>query len=204
MAASTPLRPYASAPARRNRQLVVDVLAVLLLVGLGWLALKVHTSLDQLATPGDRLASAGAGLQENLASAAEAAGGVPFAGDQLKAAIDQASQAAAEVEDAGRRQADGARTAADWVGWAVFVLPALSLLLVWLPRRWAYARRAGQTVRIAASVEGADLLALRALTTQPLRRLHTVSASPAEEWRRGDAGTIAMLARLELDSLGLR
>jgi hypothetical protein len=75
---------------------------------------------------------------------------------------------------------------------------------LWLPRRVGYALLAGRTKQVAGSVEGADLLALRALSRQPLQRLQSVSRSPAEDWRRGDAGTIAMLARLELDDLGLR
>lgn len=199
-----PLRPYASNPARRIRQVTADVLVVVLLAVLAWLAVQVHDAVEGLAGPGEDLVAAGQGLRDNLGEASDVAGGVPVVGEELQAPIEQASEAALTVEEAGARQVEAARTAADWLGWAVFLLPGLALLAVWLPRRWMYASLAGRTQRVASSVEGADLLALRALTRQPLSRLESVSRSPAEDWRRGDAGTIAMLARLELDDLGLR
>lgn len=198
------LRPYASDPRHRVRQVVGDLLVVAVLVLAGWIAVQVHDAVEALAAPGDQLAAAGAGLGENLIEAGDVAGDLPLVGDQLASAIAQAGEAAAVVEDAGRRQADAARSAADWIGWAVFLLPSLALLAAWLPRRLSYALLAARTRRLADSSEGADLIALRALTHQPLQRLQSVSRAPAQEWRRGDAGTIALLARLELDDLGLR
>jgi hypothetical protein len=197
------LRPYASHPARRLRQVVSDVLVVVVLGLLGYVALQVHDAIERLDGPGKELMSAGQGLQDNLGKASDAASEVPVVGDELATPIEEASDAAATVEEAGRRQVNAAHGAANWVGWAVFLLPGLGLLAYWLPRRLGYARLAGHTKQVASSVEGADLLALRALNRQPLHRLQAVSRSPAEEWRRGDAGTIAMLARLELDELGL-
>ena len=198
------LRPYASNPARRNRQIAADVLMLVVLALLAYVAVQVHDAIDGLGGPGEDLMSAGQGLQDNLATASEAAGGVAVVGDELQAPIEEASAAAGVVTDAGARQVEVAQSAANWVGWAVFLLPALAVLALYVPRRWAYAVQAGRTRQVASSVEGADLLALRALTRQPLQKLQSVSRSPAEEWRRGDAGTIAMLARLELDDLGLR
>lgn len=198
------LRPYASDPRHRVRQVVGDLLVVAVLVLAGWIAVQVHDAVEALAAPGDQLAAAGAGLGENLIEAGDVAGDLPLVGDQLASAIAQAGEAAAVVEDAGRRQADAARSAADWIGWAVFLLPSLALLAAWLPRRLSYALLAARTRQLADSSEGADLIALRALTHQPLQRLQSVSRAPAQEWRRGDAGTIALLARLELDDLGLR
>lgn len=199
-----PLRPYASNPARRLRQVVADVLVLVVLASLAWVALQVHDAIEELDRPGEELMSAGQGLQDNLGEASDAAQEVPVVGDDLAAPIEEAGDAAATVEEAGRRQVSAAHGAANWVGWAVFLLPALTLVALWLPRRLSYARLAGSTKQLASSVEGADLLALRALSRQPLHRLQSVSRSPAEEWRRGDAGTIAMLARLELDDVGLR
>lgn len=204
MAFTASLSPYASDPRRRIRQVLGDLLVVAVLVLAGWIAVQVHDAVEALAAPGDQLAEAGAGLRDNLSEAGDAAGGLPVVGDELQAAIGQAGEAAAVVEDSGRRQAAAARRAADWIGWAVFLLPVLALLAAWLPRRLSYALLAARTRRLADSAEGADLIALRALTHQPLQRLQSVSRAPAEEWRRGDAGTIALLARLELDDLGLR
>jgi hypothetical protein len=201
---SLSLRPYANSPVRRVRQVVADLLVLVTLALLAWVAVQVHDALDDLSQPGEELIAAGQGMQDNLGEASEAAGGVPVVGDELQAPIEEASAAASVVEDAGRRQVEVAHSAANWVGWVVFLLPALAVVAVWLPRRLSYALLAGRTKQVASSVEGADLLALRALNRQPLHRLQSVSRSPAEEWRRGDPGSIAMLARLELDDLGLR
>ena len=51
---------------------------------------------------------------------------------------------------------------------------------------------------------GRDLLALRALARQPLRRLVTMGPDLANGWRDGDPATLDALAALELRSLGLR
>src|SRR6266545_1699921 len=48
------------------------------------------------------------------------------------------------------------------------------------------------------------VLALRALATQPLRRLSAVDDDPVAAWRQGDPETVAALADLELRRLGLR
>jgi hypothetical protein len=51
---------------------------------------------------------------------------------------------------------------------------------------------------------GRDLLALRALATQPLGRLVALDPHIAAAWRRGDPEAVGKLASLELGSLGLR
>ena len=48
-----------------------------------------------------------------------------------------------------------------------------------------------------------DLLALRALARQPLRRLVAIHPDWASAWRVGDTSTVDALAKLELRSLGL-
>jgi hypothetical protein len=49
-----------------------------------------------------------------------------------------------------------------------------------------------------------DLLALRAITRRPARRLLAVSPDPAAAWRRDDREIVHRLAALELAALGLR
>jgi hypothetical protein len=46
--------------------------------------------------------------------------------------------------------------------------------------------------------------ALRALNSQPLRRLLSISADPATAWRDHDPQAMNQLAALELRTLGLR
>ncbi|TBL27832.1 hypothetical protein EYA84_28020, partial [Verrucosispora sp. SN26_14.1] len=56
---------------------------------------------------------------------------------------------------------------------------------------------------LAAAPAGRDLLALRALAGQPLRKLTRISPDVAEAWRQGDDATVNALAALELRRLGL-
>jgi hypothetical protein len=68
--------------------------------------------------------------------------------------------------------------------------------------RWI--RRATAAVGLREGTAGRDLLALRALATQPLRRLAAIDPDPVGAWRSGDESTVEALARLELRRLGVR
>jgi hypothetical protein len=86
----------------------------------------------------------------------------------------------------------------------LLVFPLGLVLLVWLPLRVRFIRRAGAAAALRASPAGRDLLALRALAKQPLPELTRIHPDVAEAWRRGDDSTVDALAALELRSLGLR
>ncbi len=79
---------------------------------------------------------------------------------------------------------------------------ALPVLLVWLPLRLRYARGARSAIR--ARRHDTDLLALRAMTHQPVQRLLRRGPRPGAAWRRDDRAVVHGLAALELASLGLR
>jgi hypothetical protein len=76
------------------------------------------------------------------------------------------------------------------------------VLMVWLPLRVRYARLTRSAV--TARAVDTDLLALRAITRRPVRRLLRISPDPAAAWRRDDRDVVRALAALELRSLGLR
>jgi len=59
-------------------------------------------------------------------------------------------------------------------------------------------------VALRQRATGRDLLALRALTRQPLRRLVAIHPDPATAWRDHDTKALDSLAALELRTLGLR
>ena len=89
------------------------------------------------------------------------------------------------------------------VGVLVPLTPVALVLLLWLPARLRQARRAGAARSLLDAGADPQLFALRALATQPLHRLGSVSADPVGDWRRGDPGVTARLAELELERLGL-
>ena len=78
----------------------------------------------------------------------------------------------------------------------------MPVLMVWLPLRARYAQLARSAV--TARAIDTDLLALRAITRRPVRRLLKIAPDPAAAWRRDDRAVVRALAALELRSLGLR
>lgn len=185
------------------RQLLTDLLVVawvyLSIRGAMWL----HELVEKLAVPGQKLEGAGSGLADNLADAGGKLHRVPLVGDDLTAPFDKAASAARAVADAGRNQQEVVGNLALALSLAALLFPLGLVLFGWLPLRVRWMRRAGAAVALRSAPAGRDLLALRALATQPLRRLTRIDPDVAEAWRRGDDSTVEALAALELRALGL-
>jgi hypothetical protein len=82
----------------------------------------------------------------------------------------------------------------------VTLLPIGYLAVRYLPERIRWITEAGAAARLLDQPGGEDLLALRALTNQPLSRLVRAEADPATAWREGRTDR---LAGLEIHRLGL-
>ncbi|MGN9804530.1 hypothetical protein [Micromonospora sp. L32] len=186
------------------RQLLTDLLVVVWVYAAIRFALWVHDLVQKLAVPGQKLEGAGGGLADNLAEAGGKVGRVPLVGDELTAPFERAAEAARAVADAGRDQQELVGQLALALAIAVLVFPLALVLFGWLPLRVRWMRRAAAAKALATAPAGRDLLALRALTGQPLRKLTRIDPDVAEAWRRGDDATVDALAALELRRLGLR
>ncbi|SDY87793.1 hypothetical protein SAMN05421684_2047 [Asanoa ishikariensis] len=167
-------------------------------------ALWLQDQVQKLGVPGQKLEGAGSALAENLAEASSKVGRVPLVGDELTAPFEKAAGAARSVAEAGQSQQDVVGDLALALAVITAVLPILFVLLFWLPLRVRWVRRASAASRVRKSAAGRDLLALRALATQPLSKLAKLGPDVAESWRRSDDSTVEALAALELKSLGLR
>ncbi|MGZ8738272.1 MAG: hypothetical protein ACXWW7_13985 [Nocardioides sp.] len=198
------MRFYAHTSVRRMLQIVGD-LAVLLWVWL-WVtvAAKVHDATLELATPGYTIDSSATDLAERLRDAGSSVAKIPLVGDDVRSPFDGAGDAASGLADAGQQQVAAVGTLANWLGWAVALIPILMLLWFYLPSRIRFVRRATAGQRFIDSGADLDLFALRAMAHQPLHVLATVSADPAGAWRRGESDIVDRLARLELHAVGLR
>lgn len=185
-------------------QLLTDVIVI------AWVyvsirgAMWLHDLVQKLALPGQKLESAGGGLADNLADAGSKVGRVPVVGDELTTPFERAAAAARSMAEAGRDQQDLVGDLALALSVLALVFPLGLVLLGWLPVRARWIRRASAAARLRSAPGGRDLLALRALAGQPLRRLARIDADVVEAWRRGDERTVAALADLELRGLGLR
>jgi hypothetical protein len=195
---------YADLPARRARQIVADALVV------AWVACwilagrAVHAAILTAQAPARRLADLGASVEQNMADAGRQAGDVPLLGTRLSRPFEAMAGSGAQMRAAGDQLVGTVGDIGLAVGIAVAVVPALLLVLPWLALRVRYARETATLRTMLASAEPVDLLALRALTGQPLRRLAAVSPSPARAWRDGDPVVVRAFAELELARWGMR
>ncbi|MFB6557632.1 hypothetical protein ACFCYH_01745 [Streptomyces sp. NPDC056400] len=200
------MRLYAQTPARRNRQILADLIAVVLIAVAVRFALAVHGAIMLLAEPGRRVESSGDSLANELDNAGDAASNVPFVGDLLKKPLQSAADASSGIADAGQSLQDAVSQVATLTTLALIVVPVAVVLLLWLPARLRWIRRSVTMRRLLDAPGGADLLALRALTGR-LGDLAALPAPPgglADAWRRGDQQVIADLSEVALRRAGLR
>ncbi|MFI6216839.1 hypothetical protein ACIBCD_32990 [Nocardia brasiliensis] len=198
------MRIYADRPATALRQLVTDLLVAAWVYGTIRAALWLHDLVLALAVPGRKLEGAGGGLADNLDTVGDKVGRVPVVGDELTSPFERAATAARSIAEAGHDQQDLVGDLALALAIGLSVVPLGLVLFVWLPLRLRWIRRAATATRLRSDPGGRDLLALRALTHQPLRRLDRIDPEVVTAWRRGDDATVRALAALELRTLGLR
>lgn len=203
---SPPMRLYAQTPARRNRQVFGDLIAVILVAAAVKFALAVHEAIMLLAEPGRKVESSGDSLATELDNAGDAASRVPLVGDLLKKPLQSAADASTGFADAGQSLQHIVSQVAALTTTALIVIPVAFVLLLWLPPRLRWIRRSISIRRLLDAPGGADLLALRALAG-PLGHLDSLPVPPgglADAWRRGDQQVIADLSEVALRRAGLR
>ncbi|GAA5122419.1 hypothetical protein [Pseudonocardia adelaidensis] len=196
------MRFYAERPGRAGLQLLADLLAV------GWIwltavaARTVHDFVLAMQGPARTLAGAGESVRGAFDNAARTAATVPFVGDDLARALGAGTGAGDSLVAAGNEQMEAIAHVAFGTTLATVLLGVMPVLFLWLPLRLRYARLARSAV--TARAVDSDLLALRAITRRPVRRLMRVAPDPAASWRRDERPVVHALAALELRSLGLR
>lgn len=195
---------YADLPLRRALQVAGDLAVVLW----AWLWIEVAGAVRdatlRLAGPGRRIDASATDLASRLRDAGDRVSGVPLVGDEVRSPFDGAGGAAEGIAGAGRDQVAAVESLAHWLGLVVALVPILLVLLVWLPRRVRFVRRATAGRRFLDARADLDLFALRAMAHQPLHVLARLDDDPAGAWRRGDARVVEALADLELRAVGLR
>jgi hypothetical protein len=195
---------YSSVGVQRVGQMFGDLMLVAWIAFCTALGLTVFKITNALGYPGRKAAEAGDGLAGELRKMSEPVGKVPAVGDELRAPIDGAAGAAARLAQAGRDQVHAVEQLAYLLAAVTIGLPVLFALLIWLPRRIRFSRRATAAQKFIDNAADLDLFALRAMANQPMHRLARISDDPVRAWRQGDTTVIAQLADLELRSTGLK
>ena len=198
------MRIYADRPTVGTRQFVTDLLVLAWVAFWIWAATKVYDTVQKLAVPGQKIEGAGEGIAGGLSDAGDKVDNVPAVGDALASPLNNAAGAAESLADAGRAQQEAVQNLAVTLVVLLLIVPLALVLFVWLPLRVRWIRRATFATSLRRGRGGRDLLALRALANQPLRRLAPIHADPASAWRDGEESVVNSLAALELRTLGLR
>jgi len=194
---------YAERVPTAIRQLLTDIVVVIwtyLWIRAGF---WVHDMVEKLAVPGQRLQTAGGGIADNLADAGGKVNRVPLVGDQLVKPFNGAASAARAIAEAGRQQEQIVHQMSVVLAIVAVAVPLALVVVLWLPLRLRWMRRAGVASVVRAEPAGRDLLALRALASRPLNELTRLGPDIAQSWRNGDAEAVDALAELELKRLGL-
>ena len=197
-------KPYSDHPVRGSLQILGDVLVIAWVVGWVFVGRFVHSAFVETAKLGYGIQDGADGVASNLHKAGSEAAGVPLVGDRLSSPFTKAGTAAGSLAHSGQEFGDRLSWLALPMGVLLAGLPILFVVLLWAPARWRYARRAGTTVELARTLQGRNVLALRALANQPTARLIAISADPVGDWRRGDTEVVARLATMEMRQSGVR
>ncbi|MEU7143714.1 hypothetical protein ABZ942_30030 [Nocardia sp. NPDC046473] len=198
------MKIYADRATVAAHQVVTDLIVVAWVYASIVAALWLHDLVRQLAVPGQKLEGAGTGMADSLGDVGRKVGRVPVVGDDLTTPFERAAGAARSMAGAGHDQQAVVNDLAMALAIGMLIVPLGLVLFVWLPLRVRWMRRAAAATRLRAARGGRELLALRALTHQPLRKLDRIDTDVVEAWRRGDDDTVRELAALELRGLGLR
>jgi hypothetical protein len=177
---------YAETAGLRARQLLGD-LATLAWTA-AWVAagLTLYRLVERLAVPGARVEQAGSDFAGDVAEIQQRIGRVPVVGDQLQGPFGRLAGTGRTLAEAGATQQEVVHQLALWLGVVAAAVPVVTLLLVWLPRRVAWAREAGAASRLRMDGADLELFAIRAVANRPLRELRRVSADPAGALRAGE------------------
>jgi hypothetical protein len=198
------MKLYSDFAGRRTAQIVADVISLGLIAVFVWLGVVVYAAIAVLAALGKTIEDAGDQFEQTMADAGDTLGGVPLIGPGIRPPFDAASGAGQLLAQAGQAQQDVVLTAATIIGIAVAAVPILIVLVLWLPRRLRFARRAGEARALSRLADGPDVLALRALMVADSKQLAAISAQPVDAWRDGDRKVMNALAQLELREAGVR
>ena len=197
------MKLYADRPARRNRQVAVDLLWLLAVLASVLAGTTVHRVIADAVDPARKFSAGSSDLADRLTAAGRTAARTPLIGDDLAGVLDRSADSATSLAGAADAQIDSVLHVATLLGVLTALLPILVVTAVRLAQRLRWARRAREAGRLAGTRAGDRVLALRALTSTPPDRLFAVHPDPAAAWQGQDPTVVRALADLELARLGL-
>jgi hypothetical protein len=198
------MRIYPDTPNERGRAVARDALVLLTLFVLGWLALKVHNAVDELAVLGTGVRDTGTAVEDGFEAAADAVSGLPVVGGEVGDALrDAGSGSGGEVAEAGRAGEERVHDLANLLGFLFFARPASILLVTTLPGRIRQVRELNAAQNVLSdptSEERRRLIAMRAAFSLPARDLVRHTKDPIGDLAAGRYNAL-MAAAFEAEGL---
>ena len=191
---------YPSEPRQRRTTITRDVLVVVSIAVLAWIGRRVFLLVDRLSAVTDAVGNAGSSVQDGFGSAADALSGTPVIGDQLASALQAAgAQSGGNVVELALTGDTAIHRLALTLGWLTFLVPALFLLVLYIPMRIAQVKRlkaSSKVYRDNQNPERRRLLAMRAAMSLPVDHLLAYTDDPIGDLARGDLDALveALLA----------
>lgn len=194
---------YAQRRGRMLGQLAVDLFIVGWTVLWWYLGRSVQQTVYAIATPARTSADAARQMADELRRGAEQAAQLPVVGAELRKPFEAVAGSLQPIIDASDQQVASIEQAGSLLGWLVFLIPVIILVVIWLPARIRFFLQARAAQRFLDSEADLDLFALRAMVRQPMHVIAKISEDPVAAWRRGDRDVIHALAAVELRRTGL-
>jgi hypothetical protein len=181
---------YPSEPRQRRSTMVRDVLVVLALLVLVWLARGVFRLVNNLKAVTDAVNSAGSSVQDGFGAAADVLSGTPVVGDDIAGALESAGEASGgNVVELAITGDTAIHRLALLLAVLTFLVPALILLVLYVPVRVGQVRRLSASrlaYRDEYNPERRRLLAMRAAMSLPVDHLLKFSPDPIGDLVRGE------------------
>ncbi len=199
------LKLYPDVPAKRRSTILRDLALLGLVVLFAWMGFKVHDAVNSLAVLGSGVKDAGLSVQSGFSSAAGAVDGIPFVGGKLSDALQSAGQGSGgNVAALGQSGVDKVHELALLLGFLVFALPTILVLVIMVPSRIRQIRQLGAAN--AALIDTHDperrrLLAMRAAFGLSYLTLLGYTRDPLGDLA---AGRYDPLVAAALDDVGIR
>lgn len=189
---------YARPSWKLTRQIGADAFVLCWTIAWWFTGRATDAMIRALADPSRATENAARSMQAGFQQAAGNLETVPWAGPALRQPFDEAAAGLQQVVDAAHQQVVGLEQTATLVGALAFLIPVTIVLAIWLPQRVRFVLNSAAAARFIDAQPDLDLLALRAMATQPFHQLAGISADPLAAWRAGDRAVIDQLAELEL------
>lgn len=190
-------------PVRRALHLVADLLLLGWVVAWALVAWTIKQVIEGLAAPAEEIGNTTDTLAQRFDDAVERISDVALVGEELAAPLRPIAGTLRDISDQAALQVASVNSIALMLFFVVWLIPSLSVAVLYLPPRIRRARESAQARRFIDERADLDLFALRAMAKAPMTQLARITDDPVAAWRTGDRQVIDQLADLELRRVGI-